>query len=106
MCREPVDPDHRYVDEGIISEERRLVLKNLCRFTAQGLEWMFPSGLQGYTEKTLELLESNEGQNLLQTASSPENGSALILGISGLLQFISNGGLDRIFQYLQLDNEN
>ncbi len=116
LCREPVDADHRYVDDGIMSEERRQyieILKKLCLFTAQGLEWLFPAGLQGYKEKALELLESDEGKELLQTAGEDFGSSEsllprrliMLLGTRGLRQFIANDGLYRLFQYFHSSND-
>ncbi len=108
LCREPVDADHRYVDDGIISEERRRyieTLKSVCLFTAQGLEWLFPVGLRGYAEKAVELLESDEGKELLRVAGEdPERalprGLVTLLGASGWAQFVANGGLSSLLQYL------
>ena len=105
LCRSHVDADIRYVNDGIITEERRLHIENLkaiCIWTATGLEWLFPNSLEGYLEKTQEMLESNEGKDLLEQASLgrinqiPKN-LLLELGINGLSQFIENGGM-KMFQ--------
>ena len=111
LCREPVDADHRYVDDGIMSEERREyieALKKVCLMTAECLEWLFPTGLQGYTEKATQLLESEEGQILLDAAGENEHSYPrqllLALGASGLTQFIANGGLMRLVQSMMSES--
>ncbi len=108
LCRQPVDADQRYVNDGIMTEEGRQyieTLKSVCLMTAQGLEWLFPNGLEGYSEKAIELLESNEGKEMLDTAGrnidNPERSLPtqllIALGSSSITQFVANGGLARWF---------
>jgi hypothetical protein len=108
LCRQPVDADQRYVNDGIMTEERRQYIENLktlCLMTAQGLEWLFPQGLEGYSEKATELLESDEGKEMLDTAGGDMETPVrslpiqllMALGSSGITQFIANGGLTRWF---------
>ena len=103
LCRQPVDADSRYVQDGIITEERRLYIENMkavCIWTAKGLEWLAPECLKGYTEKTTHFLESEEGKEILENASENTNLPSNLfwtLGTSGLTQFIANGGLISLF---------
>lgn len=106
LCRAPVDPDTRYVDDGIMSEERREYIESMkavCMFTAQGLEYLFPQGLEGYTANAADFLDSEEGKELLENASNQESGLPrdllMALGRNGISQFIANGGLTRMYNY-------
>ena len=68
LCREPVDADHRYVDDGIMTEERRQYiqgLKTVWLTAAKGLEWLFPTNLNGFTEHTVNMLDTDDGKELL-----------------------------------------
>jgi len=104
LCRTHVDADHRYVDDGILTAERLLYIENLravCLWTSTGLEWLFPNSLNGYTQLTQQMLDSEQGQRLLETScieqynSIPKN-LLLELGLNGLTKFILNGGLTNL----------
>ncbi len=93
LCRAPIDADQRYVDDGIITEERRQYierLKGMCLIAAQGLELVFPQGLEGYTEQATRILESEQGEELLRKVGEDYKNLLLILGASCLMQYIMN----------------
>lgn len=96
MCRTPVDADNRYVDDGIMSEERRLYIENMravCVWSATALEWVFPNGLSGYTEKLTEYLDSDYGKQMLesiQTTDSVPSELLWTIGGIGLMQYLAN----------------
>lgn len=100
LCRTNVDADRKYVLDGIMSEERRLYIENVratCIWTALGLEWLFPNGLNGYSQTAIEFLDSPEGKEMLNECGKEiPRDIFLRLGVSALQQCAQNMVQNRI----------
>ena len=94
LCRRNVDADKKYVFDRIMSEERRLYIENVratCIWTAYGLEWLFPSGLNGYSESAIDFLDSQQGKQMLNGCGKEIPRDIFIrLGITAFKQIINN----------------
>jgi hypothetical protein len=82
MCRSPVDADHRYVDDGIMTEERRQFIdtmkQGLVRLS-QGLTWLFPKYLNNgpsgsFEQLTTEQVNRGDYDQILQQVAEKYHG--------------------------------
>lgn len=94
LCRCNVDADKKYVLDGIMSEERRLYIENVkaaCIWTAYGLEWLFPNGLNGYGQSAIIFLDSPQGKQMLNDCGKDIPKDIFFkLGITALKQCFIN----------------
>ena len=96
LCRQPVDADPRYVQDEIMSEERRLQIEELEKIlllSARGLEWLFPEQLniegESFTGQFKTALETNDGKKVLNDLSDyfENNESTLYKTAQAALRF-------------------
>ena len=90
LCRTVITWEEKYVTDGILSMERFTFLKNICILTATGLELIFPTELEGYSENITSILSSNIGTNIINGLyNNPDAMQTLDACFTNLQQFLN-----------------
>lgn len=99
LCRTSIEASDKYVEDGIITEERRLYieqLKNSIKLIITELEKKFPNALKGFTEESLNILNR---ENIEQQILDNHNELLNTLSNNMINKFYENGGFKLLINY-------